>query len=94
MVCNFELDRSYIIGGYTCDSKTCYLSPCIIAILLNLHYVDLHTLQGEMQQLREKLAVAERTAKAEAQMKVRKINFFNNLLVVPCEPFTIFRGVC
>lgn len=29
------------------------------------------TLQGEMQQLRDKLAVAERTAKAEAQLKVR-----------------------
>lgn len=39
-------------------------------------------LQGEMQQLREKLAVAERTAKAEAQMKVRKINFCNLLSVV------------
>jgi hypothetical protein len=31
-------------------------------------------LQGEMQQLRDKLAVAERTARSEAQLKVH--NFF------------------
>ena len=29
--------------------------------------------QGEMQQLRDKLAVAERTAKSEAQLKVGKL---------------------
>lgn len=46
MVCNVELGRSYIIGGYTCDSKTCYLGPCGIAILLYLLKVVLHTLAG------------------------------------------------
>lgn len=30
-------------------------------------------LQGEMQQLRDKLAVAERTARSEAQLKVHNL---------------------
>jgi Microtubule-associated protein 70 len=32
--------------------------------------------QGEMQQLRDKLAVAERTARSEAQLKVRLASHF------------------
>lgn len=46
-----------------------------------------------MQQLREKLAVAERTAKAEAQMKVRKINFCNHLSLVYVSR-TIYKFCC
>lgn len=33
-------------------------------------------MQGEMQQLRDKLAIAERTAKSEAQLKVRLGSLF------------------
>ena len=33
--------------------------------------------QGEMQQLRDKLAIAERTARSEAQIKVKRTFVFN-----------------
>lgn len=36
-----------------------------------------------MQQLRDKLAVAERTAKAEAQLKVRELTY-----ILICLPFS------
>lgn len=35
-------------------------------------------LQGEMQQLRDKLAVAERTARSEAQLKVHALFCYNS----------------
>ena len=38
--------------------------------LLNIICDNFLFLQGEMQQLRDKLAVAERTARSEAQLKV------------------------
>jgi len=40
---------------------------------LNILQQKLH-LQGEMQQLRDKLAIAERTARSEAQLKVNSCN--------------------
>jgi Microtubule-associated protein 70 len=34
-------------------------------------FLFIFAMQGEMQQLRDKLAIAERTARSEAQLKVR-----------------------
>ena len=44
-------------------------------LILNLNILHQNLLlQGEMQQLRDKLAIAERTARSEAQLKVNCCN--------------------
>ena len=44
-------------------------------LILNLNILHQNLLlQGEMQQLRDKLAIAERTARSEAQLKVNSCN--------------------
>jgi len=42
--------------------------------IYDLKYLTAKILQGEMQQLRDKLAIAERTARSEAQLKVNCCN--------------------
>lgn len=42
--------------------------------VFHLHFLDHCEIQAEMQRLRDKLAISEKTSKAEAQLKVKKTN--------------------
>lgn len=72
------------------------VSYCALIVLLSLikqisiwllwfpsNYFQTLLIQGEMQQLREKLTIAERTAKSEAQLKVM-IWFYSSRLELYC----------
>lgn len=56
-------DLSYEISHVLSRYDARHSAMCILLYMF---------LQGEMQQLKDKLAIAERAAKAEAQLKVRK----------------------
>jgi hypothetical protein len=53
-----------------------HLQLCILFLYSSFMQRKL-SLQGEMQQLRDKLAIAERAARSEAQVKVKMAIMFN-----------------
>ena len=70
-----EERRFMQVGCLSClISYIAYFLLSMQSKIYDLKYLTAKILQGEMQQLRDKLAIAERTARSEAQLKVNCCN--------------------